>query len=78
MQTFENSSYVMADSLYTDCWVRDWVRFVESSQGILNINVSTPEAWVGSLKEVRSRSELTSSQKQGVQSVQCELLVEES
>ena len=51
MQTFENSTYVM-DKLYTDCWLREWINLVENSQGIFNINVSTPDAWMASLKEV--------------------------
>ena len=51
MQTFENSTYVM-DKLYTDCWLREWLNLVENSQGVLNIDVSTREAWMASLKEV--------------------------
>ena len=55
LQTFENSTYV-TDRLYTDCWLREWVSLLENSRGILNLNVSTPAAWVATLKEVGARS----------------------
>lgn len=54
LQTFENSSFV-EEKFYTESWLRDFTEFVDLNSGFFPMNLSTPEAWTQTAREVTVR-----------------------
>ena len=51
-QTFENTSYISSNPLYTESWLRRFVNYVENNGDYLNISIKTPQDFLKNLKEV--------------------------
>ena len=51
IDTFENSSYV-AEPLYTECWLRAWLGWVDRNKDFFEFNITEEADFASNLKEV--------------------------
>lgn len=51
-QTFENTSYISSNRLYTKSWLREFLQYVERNQDYLDISINNKEKFISTLKEV--------------------------
>ncbi|KAJ8914567.1 hypothetical protein NQ315_010031 [Exocentrus adspersus] len=51
-QTFENTSYISSDRLYTKSWLREFLQYIKRNQDYLNITINTNEEFIRELKEL--------------------------
>ncbi|KAJ8959876.1 hypothetical protein NQ318_011611 [Aromia moschata] len=51
-QTFENTSYISSNRLYTKSWLRDFTQYVERNRDYLNISIDNNEKFINVLKEL--------------------------